>query len=115
MTIDLISEVTHARLLEIQKEHPKLTFQNKGYEYIDKSKFSKEDEKAFDEVSLILKDSVKGFSEFNNFIISNQGDILVRFQYNYSADSDSPNDPYFMGVGYINVGELLNGFGEINK
>lgn len=106
MKINLISEDQYNRLKEIQKTYPKLTFNNKGYEYVRKSTFSKEDLKAFKEVSDILKARIIGFIEFNNFQCVKDV-IRLRFQYNYGAADNSLG---FIGVGYIELDELLNGF-----
>ncbi len=71
MTIENISQSQYEELLNIFNKHPKLTFQNEGYEYIDKSKFDKEDIIAFNTVSDLLKNSIKDFREFNNFKYNN--------------------------------------------
>lgn len=112
MTINLITEEEYNLLLEIQKEHPILTFQNQGYQYIDKSKFTEEDTNAFNKVTEILKNAIVGFSEFNNFRTTKIGELEIRFQYNWSADSPGVS---FTGVGYLLVDELLNGFREKNE
>ena len=109
MTITLISKRDYNKLCSRQIKYSALTFNNKGYEYLDKSKFSKEDKKAFDEISNILSKSIKGFSKFNNFKVRENGDICIRFQYNYNADSDIPQ-PSFIGVGYLKILELYKGF-----
>lgn len=107
MTIDLIKNKEYLKLLEIQKNHHLLTFQNKGYQYINKSKFSEEDKKAFEEVTEILSKSVRGFSEFNNFKLDKNKNIGIRLQYNYGYEEGERS---FYGVGYLLVSELLNGF-----
>jgi len=114
MTIKLITKNEYDKLLSIQKEHPILTFQNNGFEYIDKSKFPKNDKKAFDFVSQLLHGHVEGFREFNNFKIRKEGHIALRFQYDWTADSDEEELP-FVGVGYLEIDELLNGFKKIQK
>lgn len=106
MKIELINQTQYDRILEIQKQHPKLTFNNKGYEYIKKSELSEDDILAFQEVTNILKDHVIGFSEFNNFL-DTKDVIRLRFQYNYGAENNTTS---FTGVGYIELDELLNGF-----
>ncbi len=109
MTIkELITEEVYNELLSIQKDRPKLTFQNVGYEYVDKSKFEEEDIKAFNRVTDILKKSILGFSEFNNFRFCVKGNLRVRFQYNYNADEEGKLP--FTGVGYLNLIELKDGF-----
>jgi hypothetical protein len=112
MTIELISKEQHEFLKKIQKEHPFLTFQNKGYQYIDKTKFTDEDKKAFDKVTTLLKKHITGFYEFNNFVISNKTkEINIRFQYNWTSDDEDAKIS-FVGVGYITIDELMNGFND---
>lgn len=102
MTIELLSKEDYNILLNIQKKHNILTFQNKGYQYIDKSKFTQEDSEAFKIVSEILKSHINGFVEFNNFLFDKKGELNVRIQYKW--------DERFTGVGYAKIDELLNGF-----
>lgn len=102
MKIELITQETHQKLKSIFENHPALTLQNNGYEYLDKSKFTPEDEAAFKETSEILKKHVHGFSKLHNFRLSKKGRIQLRFNYAW--------DERFTGVGYILLDELLNGF-----
>lgn len=106
MKINLITPEQHAELLQIQKEFPVLTFQNSGYQYIDKSKLTDQDKEKIKEIETILKASIYGFSSFTNFRHDNNGNLQIRFNYNYDYDTKG----YFIGVGYILVDELLNGF-----
>ena len=108
MTINLITPEQHETLLNIQKEFPKLTFQNKGYQKLDISKLNEEETDKLKEVSEILKKVIIGFSSFNHFKLDNRDEIRLRFQYNYGADDKEGH--YFIGVGYIYLDELLNGF-----
>lgn len=111
MRIELITEEVYNTLLQIQKDHPILTFQNKGYEGIDKNKFTEADQKAFDKVTEVLRKHITGFTEFNNFRRTPDGELQIRLQYNWEADNERPDSlGYFTGVGYILVDELLNGF-----
>lgn len=109
MTIELISQEQYDELLKIQKNHSALTFQNNGYEYIDKSKLSDEDKQALKTIETMLKKHIKGFEKFNNFRFDSQNRLKIRFQYDWSADEESRTIP-FTGVGYLLVDELLNGF-----
>jgi len=111
MKITLISELDYNLLLNIQKRFPILTFQNVGYEYIDKNKFTAEDKEAFIEVNEILNKHIVGFSEFNNFRYTTRGRIQLRFQYNYGAED---NTLHFTGVVYILLEELHKGFENID-
>ena len=107
MKIELITKQQYSVIMEIQKSNKKLTFENVGYDYVDKSKFEESDKEAFDKITAILKEHITGFSEFNNFCTTKNGEISIRMQYNYGAED---NSMYFNGVGYILVKELLNGF-----
>lgn len=105
MTIELITEDLHNELLQIQKNFPKLTFQNNGYEYINKSTFTDDDMNAFNRVTEILNDHIKGFSRFDNFRLTEKTkEVQIRIQYYW--------DISFRGVGYLLLDELLNGFKE---
>lgn len=114
MQITLITQEVYDNLLDIQKNFPKLTFQKEGFEYINKRELSEEENSKFLEVENILKNIVLGFSKFNNFKIRKSGEVCVRFQYNWTADSDKQELP-FTGVGYLLLDELLNGFRESRK
>lgn len=105
MTITLIPQETYDRLMEIYTQYPNLSLQNKGYQYINKSKLTAEELEVFSEVQTILSKHINDFREFNNFKISKRGEIQLRFQYIWD-----PNDTRFRGVGYILLSELLNGF-----
>lgn len=109
MTIELITPEEHAKLLEIQKESPKLTFQNVGYEYINMKTLSEQDLENYKIVTDILSKSVKGFSKFNNFKLDKEQQIHIRLQYDWSYGT---GDLPFTGVGYLKLDELLNGFDE---
>ena len=109
MTITLITEETYNILVNLQKEHPALTFQNNGFEYINKSKLSPEDLEAINSISKILAEAVKGFKKFFNFTLSKDEEVSIRFDYDWSADYEGNCIP-FIGVGYLYLDELLNGF-----
>ena len=113
MTITLITQEQYDRLLQIQKDYPILTFQNKGYEYIRKSDLTEDDLKAIDEISDILRNHIKGFSKFNNFKTNNkENKLVIRIQYNWAADDPNSNQMPFIGVGYLELEELFKGFKE---
>ena len=115
MRITLIEHYEYDMLMKVQAEHPNLTYQNKGYDYPDKSKWTPEDLEAFKKCEDFLKQCIKGFREFNHFILRNSGKMGIRFQYNWTADEEDPNKLPFTGVGYLEVQELLNGFNENQK
>jgi hypothetical protein len=109
MIIELIKKAEYNKLLRIQKKHPILTYQQNGYDEFDKSKMTEKDEEVYQIITDILRKSIKGFSRFQNFCISPEtGDLKIRFQYNWTADE--PDSLPFIGVGYLYVDELLNGF-----
>lgn len=113
MTIELISESQYKLLLNIQKTYPNLTYQNKGYDYPNKSKWSNEDLSQFNIVKTILNKHIKGFSEFNHFKLNNKNEVIIRLQYNWTLD-----EPYkypFTGVGYLPLEELFKGFKNKNE
>jgi hypothetical protein len=101
-TYNLIDIDTYNLLKSIQESYPNLTYQNTGYDYPDKSKWDNEDKKQFDIVTDILKKIITGFVEFNNFTVSKEKGVRLRFQYYW--------DKSFIGVGYLKLDELLNGF-----
>ena len=107
MTIKLISDDDFNLITKISIENLNLTFQNVGYQYIDKSKFTESDKDAFNKVTEILKKHIVGFSEFNNFCYSQDYQLRLRFQYNYGAED---NTMTFTGVGYLLLDELHKGF-----
>lgn len=114
---EVITQQEYEVLLNIQKTNTILTFQNYGFEYINKNKFDQSDKIAFDIVTSILKKTIAGFSEFNNFLLNKNKEIRIRFQYDWSYDLNENNEiiqkgvPY-TGVGYLFLDELLNGFRE---
>lgn len=112
MKIELLNEEQFNILTNIYNENKGLFLQNEGYQYINESKLSDEDKEAFKTVTNILKDHIIGFTEFNNFRLNRDNKIQLRFQYNWSYDT---NRTYFIGVGYILLDELLNGFEEKDK
>ncbi|MCA9495768.1 MAG: hypothetical protein KC589_02405 [Nanoarchaeota archaeon] len=107
MQITLINQEQYNRLKEIQFNYPTLTYQNKGYDYPKTDEWSEDDNKAFKEVEDLLKEHIRGFSKLNHFRISKKGEIQLRFQYNYNWRGYGLP---FIGVGYIDLKELLNGF-----
>jgi hypothetical protein len=110
MKINLITADQKNTLESIFTEFPTLTLQNKGYEGLDKRNLTDQDNEKIKEIEVILKSSVCGFSRFQNFKVNKAGKTSIRFQYDYDADNDGSNKIGFIGVGYILVDELLNGF-----
>lgn len=112
MKITLINKDQLNTLKTIQKEHSSLTFQNNGYEYINKSKLTDSDKKALLKVESILKNHVDGFEKFNNFRLTKDNKVQIRLQYNYNYDN---NNSSFYGVGYLLLDELFNGFKSLES
>lgn len=112
MKIQLLNPEQHAEILSIYQAFPELTLENKGYEGIYRAGLSPEAKEADKKINLILKDHIIGFSEFQNFKHNKEGEILLRFQYNYSGEGSGVP---FIGVGYILLTELLNGFNEFSS
>lgn len=84
------------RLRELQDNYPKLTYQNKGYEYLD-YEIRNEFKEQLDEITDICKETVAGFSRFNHFKLRADGTIVLRLQYVWSRS------PHFTGVGYFDI------------
>lgn len=106
MRIELITPQEHKNLIEIQKDFPVLTFQNNGYEHPDFINLTEQERAKFNEVTELLKKHVEGFVKFNHFRINRKNEIEIRLQYNYGYDGGQ----YFIGVGYLTIDNLLNGF-----
>lgn len=109
MKIELITNEQFKQITDIQENYPVLTFENKGYQYIDKSKMTEGDEEAVKQIESILKDNIIGFCSFTNFRTTEDSKVQIRLEYNYGAEDNSMS---FTGVGYILLEELLNGFNE---
>ena len=105
MRIELIPKEQYDTIIDIYNKYPKLTYMNRDYDGIDISALGEEEQTAHKEVSTILRAHIKGFSRFNHFRNIN-GRAQIRLQYNYNWDEGIT----FIGVGYLFVDELLNGF-----
>ena len=108
MKIKLITLTEFNNLMEIYKNFPALTLQNKGYEGINKDKLTELEKTKIQEIEKILSNNISGFRRFQNFKVSSSGKIQIRFQYKYDYDNSLVSS--FTGVGYIEISELLNGF-----
>lgn len=109
MTITKITPEEHKFLMDSYENYPRLCFQNQGYEYINKNTLDEKDIIRIKEIETILRKSILGFKEFSNFKKDKQGDPTIRLQYNWCSDKISGS---FIGVGYIKIDELINGFNE---
>lgn len=108
MKITLIPQKDYNTLSDIQTKFPALTLQNKGYEEINRESLTDTEKEKIEDVENILIDSIKGFDRFQNFRVKpTTGEISIRFQYNYGYDGEGI---YYIGVGYLTLNELLNGF-----
>tara|TARA_R110000851_G_scaffold11938_2_gene41408 strand:- start:441 stop:869 length:429 start_codon:yes stop_codon:yes gene_type:complete len=90
------------RLKEIQKQYPKLTFDNDGYQYIRKE--LEEHKEQVEEINSILSKEILGFSKFFNFKPRKDGSFAVRCDYNWGAGDEKVT--YFIGVGYFEIEEF---------
>ena len=109
MKINLISQEEYKFLIDTFDKHPNLIYQNKGYDYLNWDKLTEEDKQAHEQVTELLKNTVVGFSEFNHFRFNKEGEKEIRLQYDWTAHDRSLGIP-FIGVGYVLIDELLNGF-----
>lgn len=107
MTIKLIGKRLYNQLVRIQQQYPNLTYQNTGYDNVDKSKFTEKDWEMFKFVENTLRNHIHYFSSFNHFKLRPDGTVVLRFQYNWDGGG---NGASFIGVGYLKLFELLNGF-----
>lgn len=107
MEITLIGKRLYNKLVKIQQQYPNLTYQNKNYDNVDKSKFTEKDWEMFKFVENTLKTHILYFCSFNHFKLRPDGTVVVRFQYNWGGNG---NGASFIGVGYLKLTELLNGF-----
>jgi hypothetical protein len=104
MTIELITERQYDLLLYLYNKYPNLTYENTGYDYLDKNKLSPKEIIIFKVIQRILKRHIHCFVEFNHFKHNKAKEVCVRFQYRWSES--------FTGVGYLKLSNLLNGFDE---
>lgn len=111
MKITLIEQHEYDMLMETQAKFPNLTYQNEGYDNPDKTKWSKEDLEAHKTCEDFLRKCINGFFTFNHFKLRENGRVCIRFQYDWvDPDDRAGNLLSFIGVGYLEVQELLNGF-----
>ena len=109
MKIELITPEEHETILNIYKSFPVLTLENKGYEGINRSNLTEAEKEADKKINEILKNHIICFSRFQNFKTNNkENNLTIRFQYNWNYEPKSGLT--FIGVGYIKLDELLNGF-----
>jgi hypothetical protein len=108
MKIKFLTPELHEELKTMQTDYPALTFHNVGYQYIDREVREAHKEQ-IDRISEILKEHVIGFVKFYNFKDYDDGRIVLRFDYNWGEED---NTLRFVGVGYVTLDQLLNGFPE---
>lgn len=106
MTITLITPELHTELETIAKENPELVFDNVGFEYLSRE-VKEEKAEQIARISEILKEHVKGFSKFFNFKPCKKRGLTLRFDYAW--------DQRFVGVGYLPLDHLRDGFPEGEK
>lgn len=91
------TESVYEEMKGYQKDYPSLTFDNDGYEYLS-SDVRREHKEQISEINKLLKTTLSGFVEFNNFKPRKNGAFAIRYQCYWDAS--------FIGVGYINIEEL---------
>jgi len=88
------------RLVEIHAQYPELTLvPRRAYEYLSRE-IQDNHKEQIEEVTEILRNTVAGFSEFNNFKPGKDGDIVIRCQYRWTS--------MFTGVGYFSLESFKN-------
>ncbi len=85
------------KLKKLQRKYPQLTFDNIGYQYLS-PEIKESHKEQIKEIEDILKQSIEGFVEFNNFKPRKDGTFAIRCQYRW--------DERFTGVGYFNINLL---------
>ena len=111
MHIKFITPELHVELKAIAETHPDMVFQNEGYQYVSTETYVKH-AKQFARVTEILKEHVVGFVRFFNFRMDTPkggGDpvLVLRLDYNWG---EADGTRYFVGVGYVTLDELRDGF-----
>lgn len=89
----------YEKLCKLKEKHPELTYNNNGYAELPKS-VRQRNAAAIKEIEAILKESIAGFSRFQNFKPRKDGSWAVRCQYDWSANT---TDRTFIGVGYFPI------------
>ena len=105
MTIEEITQEEYDWLLGLQMDNPNLTYDNKGYDELDETNLTEDDRMVRETIEAFLKKKIKGFSRFQNFKLDASGEVIIRFQYDYSADKEDYTP--FIGVNYLNLREWL--------
>lgn len=89
------SEDAYKKLVDLQKNHPELTFKNEGYEKLSKEIQERHTDQ-IKEIDAILTETLENFRTFNNFSPSRDGKLVaIRVQYAW--------DSSFQGVGYFDM------------
>jgi hypothetical protein len=106
MQITRIDQQTHDELKRLFEDNPELRLQNRGYEYIGCAvREAKAPQLA--RIAEILKQHITGFHEFHNFRTGKEGEIVLRFDYDWGAEDKTLR---FCGVGYLPLDHLRDGF-----
>jgi hypothetical protein len=106
MQIKLCSQEIFDELHRIADEHPELIFQNNGYESLSR-KVQEVKAAQIARVSTILREHVTGFSKFFNYKHNTVHGLTLRFYYNWGEEDKTL---YFIGVGYLPLKALREGF-----
>lgn len=85
------------KLMEFKENYPKLLFDNNGYERLP-FEIKETHKEQIQEISEILRKTVAGFVEFNNFKPRKDGSFAVRCQTEWSSS--------FTGVTYLSINDF---------
>lgn len=96
-----LTEDEYKKLLELFK-YKELKSDSKNYYHCENMK----DDTNVKWVNKTLNEIIEGFESFTKFVNKNDGSPSIRLQYNYGYDDTM----YFVGVGYITIDNLKNGF-----
>lgn len=117
MILTTLEQVDYDRLVEIQKNVPALTFEHEPYQEWIPSTFTESDLEALKEITSIIKKAITGFKKFTNFYYNKNGELKIRFYYDWSYTWNNDVNKIvvhdgipFTGVGYLYFDELLNSF-----
>lgn len=106
MQITLIDQETYDELRQLCEDNPELRLQNIGYQYL-RPEVREAKAPQIARITEILKRHIMGFLEFHNFKTGKDGEIVLRFDYDWGAENQTMS---FRGVGYLPLDQLRDGF-----
>ena len=104
--LQLLSQEDYDVIREFQKTNPVLTYNAKGFDTIPNKLLQDSDRSAISVIIRILKKTIGGFREFQNFRLTKDGILQLRCRYNWTYGTD---DLPFIGVGYFALEDLKTG------